>query len=242
MKRQRLVLFMLAAVSLSLSAFSQTDDETRLTLDRIFKNREFVSEFFGPARWLSDGATYTTVEASDAVKGARDILKYDTETGKREVLVSAAKLIPPGESTPLRIDDYSWSPDGKLLLLYTSSKRVWRQNTRGDYWVVDLATWKLLKLGGDAKPSTLMFAKFSPDDKRVAYVREHNIYVEDLSSGQIRQLTFDGSKMIINGTFDWVYEEEWFDRDGFRWSPDGASIAYESCVRRLPFLLRSLHR
>ena len=109
MKRQRLVLFMLAAVSLSLSAFSQTDDETRLTLDRIFKNREFVSEFFGPARWLSDGATYTTVEASDAVKGARDILKYDTETGKREVLVSAAKLIPPGESTPLRIDDYSWA-------------------------------------------------------------------------------------------------------------------------------------
>ncbi len=226
MKRQRLVLFMLAAVSLSLSAFSQTDDETRLTLDRIFKNREFVSEFFGPARWLSNGAAYTTVEASDAVKGARDILKYDTETGKREVLVSAAKLIPPGESTPLRIDDYSWSPDGKLLLLYTNSKRVWRQNTRGDYWVIDLAAWKLLKLGGDAKPSTLMFAKFSPDDKRVAYVREHNIYVEDLSSGQIRQLTFDGSKMIINGTFDWVYEEEWFDRDGFRWSPDGASIAY----------------
>ena len=226
MKRQRSFLFMLAAVALSVSALSQTDDETRLTLDRIFKNREFVPEFFGPARWLSNGAAYTTVEASDAVKGARDILKYDTETGKREVLVSAAKLIPPGESTPLRIDDYSWSPDGKLLLLYTNSKRVWRQNTRGDYWVVDLATWKTRKLGGDAKPSTLMFAKFSPDSKRVAYVREHNIYVEDLSSDQVRQLTFDGSKTIINGTFDWVYEEEWFDRDGFRWSPDSKSIAY----------------
>ena len=101
-------------------------------------------------------------------------------------------------------------------MIYTNTARVWRYNTRGDYWVLDLETHDLKKLGGDAKPSTLMFAKFSPDSKKVGYVCEHNVYVEDLATGKITQLTFDGSTTIINGTFDWVYEEELDDRDGFR--------------------------
>ena len=85
----------------------------------------------------------------------------------------------------------------------------------------------LRKLGGpDAPPSTLMFAKFSPDGRRVAYVREHNLYVEDVATPHITQLTSDGSTTLINGTFDWVYEEELNLRDGFRWSPDGQQIAY----------------
>ena len=71
-----------------------------------------------------------------------------------------------------------------------------------------------------------MFAKFSPDGGRVAYVRENNLYVENLGDGRITQLTKDGSRTIINGTFDWVYEEELSLRDGFRWSPDGRRIAY----------------
>ena len=71
-----------------------------------------------------------------------------------------------------------------------------------------------------------MFAKFSPDNKNVAYVSEHNVFVQNLSDGKITQLTFDGSKTTINGTFDWVYEEELDDRDGFRWSPDSKQIAY----------------
>src|SRR5919202_2862881 len=85
----------------------------------------------------------------------------------------------------------------------------------------------LRKLGGSqAAPSTLMFAKFSPDGARVGYVRENNIYVENLSDGRITQVTTDGTRYIVNGTFDWVYEEELFCRDGWRWSPDGQKIAY----------------
>jgi len=103
---------------------------------------------------------------------------------------------------------------------------VWRENTRGDYWVLDLASHQLRKLGGDAPQSTLMFAKFAPDGGRVAYVRQNDLYVEDVVGGAITRLTRDGSRTIINGTFDWVYEEELSLRDGFRWSPDGKSIAY----------------
>lgn len=114
----------------------------------------------------------------------------------------------------------------KLLLIFTNSQRVWRQRTRGDYWVLNLDSGNLIKLGGDAKPSTLMFAKFSPDSTRVGYVRENNLYVEALAGNRIRRLTDDGSRTIINGTFDWVYEEELDLRDGWRWSPDGNHIAY----------------
>jgi dipeptidyl-peptidase-4 len=122
---------------------------------------------------------------------------------------------------------YRFSADGRKLLIYTNTARVWRQNTRGDYWVLDLDTGKLRKLGGpDAKPSTLMFAKLAPQGDRVAYVREHDLYVERLGDGRITRLTKDGSRTTINGTFDWVYEEEFDDRDGFRWSPDGRRIAY----------------
>jgi dipeptidyl-peptidase-4 len=116
-----------------------------------------------------------------------------------------------------------------MLLIFTNTKPVWRLNTRGDYWVLERATGKLRKLGGpDAKPSTLMFAKFSPDGGRVGYVRENNLYVEDLATGTITPLTTDGSRTLINGTFDWVYEEELMNyfADGWRWSPDGRKVAY----------------
>ena len=143
------------------------------------------------------------------------------------MILPAARLVARGESAPLAVEDYEWSPDGKRLLLFTNSQKVWRENTRGDYWLIDLASGAPRKLGGRAaKPSTLMFAKFSPDGTRVAYVRENNLYVEDLASSRITPLTSDGSRTIINGTFDWVYEEELGLRDGFRWSPDGQRIAY----------------
>jgi dipeptidyl-peptidase 4 len=195
-------------------------------LRRAFLKHEFSAKFFGPARWLNGGEAYTTVEASPIAKTARDLVRYDTATGRREVLVSASDLNPAGAKEPLAIDDYDWSPDLKRLLVFTNSQRVWRRNTRGDYWVFDRATKNLRKLGGDAAASTLMFAKFSPDGNKVAYVHLNNIYVQDLASGAITPLTRDGSDTIINGTSDWVYEEELEIRDAFRWSPDGKKIAY----------------
>src|SRR5690606_11641301 len=157
--------------------------------------------------------------------------RYDTETGARSVLITAAQLTPPGDSAPLAIENYIWSADRNRVLIFTNSERVWRTNTRGDYWVLDRESGELKKLGGStARPSTLMFAKFSPDGGRVGYVRENNLYVEDLASGAITQLTQDGSRTVINGTFDWVYEEELGLQDGWRWSPDGRRVAYWQLV------------
>src|SRR5207248_3062334 len=136
------------------------------------------------------------------------------------------QLIPRGATESLDIDDYDWSSDASKLLIFTNTQRVWRQNTRGDYWVLDRAGRTLKKLGGDAPASSLMYAKFSPTGDRVAYVRQGDLYVERLADGRITRLTTGADSLRVNGMTDWVYEEEFDLRDGFRWSPDGARIAY----------------
>ena len=201
-------------------------EESRLTLERIFEGDDFQEESFGPARWLPDSSGYTIVEKSEGKAGGQDIAFYVPGSEENRILVAARHLIPSGETKPLSIEDYSWSHDGAHLLLYTNSRRVWRAKTRGDYWVFDLTSHELRPLGGDARPSSLMFATFSPVDHRVAYVRDRDIYIEDWKAETILRLTRDGSEHVINGTFDWVYEEEFRLRKGFRWSPDGANIAY----------------
>ena len=194
-----------------------------LTFDTIFT---YHPQSLAAVRWQADGSGYLALEPSPSKREALDIVRYAAASGEKTILVSAEKLVPPGASSPLLIEEFDLSENGQKALIFTNSARVWRSNTRGDYWVLDLKSWKLQKLGGDAKPSTLMFAKFSPDATRVGYVRENNLYVENLADGRVTKLTTDGTRYIVNGTFDWVYEEELFCRDGWRWSPDGKQIAY----------------
>ncbi len=221
------------------SAESPSDTDGGLSLERIFGSDEFETRHIGPVRWLKGGSGFTVLEDSESsTEGGpsspatseedqpREIVRYDCNTGERTVMVPLAWLTPEGESAPLPINGYTWSEDEQKLLLYTNAHRVWRQNTRGDYWVLDLVDRSLRQLGGKAEPATMMFAKFSPDGSRVAYVRKRNLYVQDVRDLKIIQLTQDGSDTIVNGTSDWVYEEEFGLRDGFRWSPDGIHIAY----------------
>lgn len=134
--------------------------------------------------------------------------------------------IPAAAYNGLALKDFYFSGDEKKVLLYTNAQKVWRYETRGDYWLLDIATGKLRQLGKDKPASSLMFAKLSPDGTKAAYVSGHNIFVEDLSTGAITPITTDGTRRFINGTFDWAYEEEFGCRDGFRWSPDSKRIAY----------------
>ena len=216
------------AMLFTMSAGAQdSPEQTRALLQRLYAaGGEFALRGFGPARWIEGGAVYSTVEPAAGPGGALEIIRYATVTGERSVLVSAAQLTPKGAAAPVTIEDYEWSADGNKLLIFTNTKPVWRDNTRGDYWVLDRKAGTLRKLGGSAPESSLLFAKFSPDATRVGYVRANNIYIENLATGRILQLTRDGSDVIINGTTDWVYEEELSIRDGFRWSPDGKKIAY----------------
>ncbi|WP_091219918.1 S9 family peptidase [Mucilaginibacter gossypiicola] len=169
--------------------------------------------------WTKDGNQYYRITAGQIIMiDARD-------TSKKTVFITRDALTPAGKA-PISVKRFTVSDDNKKVLINTNTKKVWRYDTRGDYWVYDSNTKKLWQLGKNLPESSLMFAKFSPDGSKAAYVSGHNIYMEDLADGSVKQLTTDGAQKLINGTFDWAYEEEFGCRDGFRWSPDSKSIAY----------------
>lgn len=210
--------------------FTQAQDSSTnpglLTIDRLFVGGEFRAQALGEFQWDKSGDGLYTIEDDKATEGGQAIVRTKAATGEKEIVIAAKLLIPTGETKPLPIDDFTFSEDESKVLIYTNSQRVWRQNTRGDYWFLDLKTKALKKLGGDAAPSTLQFAKFTPDNKSVTYVRANNIFVESLADGKIIPLTTDGNEKRINGTADWVNEEEQDIRDAYRISPDGKQIAF----------------
>lgn len=169
--------------------------------------------------WNSTGTGYFQTEGSS-------IVEISLPSNDKRIIATKAELTPKDSSGPLYVRNFFFSPDNKKLMIYTNTKRVWRLDTRGDYWLLDLQTKELYQLGKSRPASSLMFAKFSPDGNKVAYVSNYNIYVEDLATHSIKALTTNGNRKLINGTFDWVYEEEFSCRDGFRWSADSKNIAY----------------
>lgn len=224
-------LLLLFAASCSNTTSAQEVDVKELSIESIYGSKEFSAKTFDPA-WSTDGHTYAIQQDSevqpDIKKEAKvkDIVSLDAVTGDQEILVSSSQLVPTGSTKPLTVSSYSFTDDDSHVLIFTNTKRVWRQNTRGDYWVLNRTTGTLHQLGGDRPESSLMFAKFSPDGQSVAYVHDRNVYVENIASHAIKAVTRTESKHTINGTSDWVNEEELSIRDGFRWSPDGSQIAY----------------
>ncbi|QTN38687.1 DPP IV N-terminal domain-containing protein [Cryomorphaceae bacterium] len=218
----------LAALTLVFATLTVAAQDPILTLDRIYSG-EFRQDYEESIQWIDDGDSYVIVERTEE---GTQLMKYKSATQEGSVFVPTQAL--QAEDGPLRVESFTLSPDGSKVLIFTNSKRVWRSNTKGDYWVYDLTTSQLKQLGASLAPSSLMFAKFSSDNTQVYYVHEFNIYREDFASGTIDQLTTDGSVDIINGTFDWVYEEEFGKRDGFMvnsandrlafWQLDASSI------------------
>lgn len=202
------------------------EDSRFLTIDRIFASSEFRQESTPRIRWIDDGNSYVISVASASVRGGRDMMRVESESQKTTVWINAAELIPEGQETPLRIADFTFSEDESNMLIFTNTSRVWRRNTKGDYWIFNLENRSLRQIGVNFPASSLMFAKFSPNNEFVSYVQAFNLYQENVETGEVTQLTSDGTRDIINGTFDWAYEEEFDCRDGFRYSPDGDMIAY----------------
>ena len=218
------VAFVAALAAISARGAGGTNS-SRLTLERLFDSTEFNTESYGQVVWSKRGSGYFKLEKTQDGEG-RDLFRVDPTTGKKELLAPAHVFVPSGESSALSLDGFEFSDDESKLLIFTNAKRVWRGKTRGDYWLLDLTSRELRQLGGDAPPASMQFATFSPDGSRIAYVQEHNLCVQDLRSLEVTALTTNGCSTLINGTFDWVYEEELGLRNGFRWSPDSHRVAY----------------
>lgn len=195
-----------------------------------------MKSFFIGFWFLIIGCFATAQFKADKIKWTKDgmgmyendngsIVKMNLKTGQQTILLSKDALKQNGKS--IDVKDFEVSTNEQIVLIFTNTARVWRYNTKGDYWFYHIPTKTFQQIGKQRAPQSLLYAKVSPDGELVAYVSENNLYVEELASGKSKALTStNNTKKLINGTFDWVYEEEFGCRDGFRWSADGKCIAY----------------
>lgn len=184
MKKTFIIILLVLFSAFPFSGIAQQSASKKVLLEDLYKNYIFNPKGISAARWMKDSKGYLVLEKNEAV-GGRDVVKYDVETGQREIFVPASKLIPNGKKTPLAISNYAWSADNTKMLIFTNTRKVWRYHTRGDYWVLDLKNDKLTQIGANLESASLMFTKFSPDATKVAFVYKNNIYVQSLINGKL---------------------------------------------------------
>jgi dipeptidyl-peptidase-4 len=199
------------------SSIAQENQKT-ISLDDIWSSRVFAPEMVFGINPMNDGKTYAVIEN-------QSIAVYDYATGNLlHTLVEFSKLVPENGNKPISVRSYQFSSDETKLLIPTETESIYRHSTRSNYYVYDLKTEKLIPLSAQGKQQ---LASFSPDGNKIAFVRENNLFVKDLILDQEQQITTDGKiNEIINGTTDWVYEEEFSFTKAYFWSPDSKKIAF----------------
>ncbi len=237
---RRIALPIVVLLALSVPAGPvQGQDGPAFTLESIHASATFRASTFQGGKWADQGPVITYIEAADSAD-ATHLMRYNLRTDEQTRVIDGTTLYADDVGRIVPIEDYTFGPAGDKVLIYTDSKEVWRANTKGYYYVYDLEAQTLTPVS-DRDRGHQMFAKFSPSATKVAFVRNRNLHVVDLTTGTETALTTDGDEgTIINGTFDWVYEEEFGVRDGWRWSPDGRRIAFfkldESETRSFPLM------
>jgi len=209
MKKILIICFSLVFIT---PIFSQKRD---ITLDDLWKNYAFYPKSMGGFNSMNDGEHYSTIEKTE---DGQEIIKYRFKNGKkvRTLFKSTDFEIP-------KIGKYTFSENEKQLLLATETTSIYRYSSKSVYYIYNIHNDKISKLS-DKK---VMYATFSPQGDKVAYVLDNNLFIKNIKSGIITQVTTDGKKNhIINGASDWVYEEEFALVRSFEWAPDGEHIAY----------------
>ncbi|MCX6312366.1 MAG: S9 family peptidase [Bacteroidetes bacterium] len=199
--------------------------QNTITLDDIYKNGTFRAEYSYGGASLKDGEHYVAFGVADSIKKEQALVEYEYKTGKQiAVFFKLNELIPTGETKPVDFANYVLSSDESKVLIATEQEHIYRYSTKETNYVYDLKTKKMTPLSTNGKQR---LAAFSPDGKKVSFVRDNNIFIVDLETGKESQVTTDGEwNKIINGGTDWVYEEEFALPNGLYWSPDSKKVAY----------------
>ncbi|RLD52891.1 MAG: S9 family peptidase [Bacteroidetes bacterium] len=212
MKKYRKFNLLILSILVTSSIFAQQNSFKKITVDDLWKNWTFWTNSVYGVRSMNDGIHYST---SDRVG---NIVKYSYETG--EVTDTIFKAVDAG----INPGNYEFNSDESKILLQTNYKRIYRRSFTAEYFVYDVQTKKLNPVSENGNQQ---IASFSPDSKKIAFVRKNNLYIKNLETGKETQITFDGEhNKIINGIPDWVYEEEFEFNKAYEWSPDGKTIAY----------------
>lgn len=204
---------------ISTSVFAQS--KKSFTLEDVFKKGTFSTKGMRGLRSMNDGITYLSVETDEKTK-VRYVAKNNYLDGKlHSILFKETDLVYQGDTLPLSTD---FSADESKILIPVGEEAIYRRSSKANYFVYDLRSKKITEVSANGKQ---LFATFSPDGNSVAFVRDNNLFVKNLLSGDEKQLTNDGkNNEIINGRSDWVYEEEFSFAQAFYWSPDGKKIAF----------------
>ena len=211
----------LALMAIPVKGCCQSTD--KITVEDIYRYSRFSPLELEGLNSMRDGEHYT-------VQNGTRIGKYSYRTGEKiETLFDVSRF-----SQVDRFSAYQFDQSEEKILIETAREKIYRHSSRADFWVYDRRSGSLepVSKGGKQQLGT-----FSPSGELVAFVRDNNIYISDLSSKDEKQITFDGTRnQVINGIPDWVYEEEFAFSKGFCWSPDGRKIAFyrfdESRVRQ----------
>ena len=199
---------------ISFLAFNQ-----ELTIEKIWKKYEFYAKSVEGFKSMKDGETYTRPTKDMSIK------KYSiaNATDQGTTLIDGKDLLYQGKEVVY--DDYEFNADESKILFLTETTPVYRRSFKAVYFLYDIATKKLQPLDTEHQPQTL--AEYSPDGTMVSYIHGNDLFVKNIKSGTVTKLTKDGKKnKIINGTTDWVYEEEFSITKAYAWSPDSKMIAF----------------
>ncbi len=222
--RHSISLLFLFIVAGSLLSFAQ--EKKQFILEDIFSGGKFVSKSVRGVQWMKNGKSFTYLDM-DTVAKTTGIFQYTIKDGSKKLLISPNDFKLQNDDPAFRFTTYQWSADEKNILLVSAPpEQQWlsRLTPAGNFFIYDVEKKKNKKITDVSVPQYNQ--KLSPDGKLFGFVRGNNIYSIDIATGKEIQLTNDGSENIINGRFDWVYEEEFGISDGWRWSPDGKSIAF----------------
>lgn len=205
---------------LLISAFAaRAQQKQPITIEDIWQNGTFTQSTVEGVNWMKNGQFYTSLVDENY------IVQYNVTSGEAvDTLINGRNLIPAGSNQPIEIDEYHLSANEDKVLISTQTEPIYRRSFTAQYYVYDLKTNKLVPLSTGGKQS---YATFSPDGSRIAFVRDNNLFFVNLSDMSEKQITRDGKfNHIINGSADWVYEEEFSFAQAFEWAPDGSKIAF----------------
>lgn len=222
MKRISVIVLFITVLSPALIA----QGSKLLTNQQIHGSNEFVGRTLSGVRWLQEGRKFSYLEADTATKSTK-IFIYDIASGKATPVLDTKDLKVQPPDSPFVFPEYTWSPDEKRIMFAgkpPERQYYSRRTPAGNFFLYEVQSKKFTRLTNVSEPQ--FNQKFSPDGTMIGFVRQNNIYMIDLATGVETQLTADGTEHIINGKFDWVYEEEFGISDGWQWAPDGSSIAY----------------
>jgi dipeptidyl-peptidase 4 len=202
-------------VLLLTSFIAIAQEKKKVTLEDVFKNNTFAQKSVQGINWMKDGQYYSSLVRS--ASGSK-VIRIDIETGEE------SGILIDGEKLGIDFSSYAFNGDESKAIIASDVERIYRRSSKGVYHVVDLKTGEVQKLLNGEK---IMYPTLSPDNDKVAYVKDNNLFLLELDTQRVTQITSDGKwNQVINGAADWVYEEEFSMSKAFEWSPDGKKIAY----------------